>query len=117
MNEQDLEGGFQRARHEGQMEIVRFLTTSSELKAADHRFVNIQVNNEDGCQEACRKGNLEVVRFLATSPELNEAGHEWWIFMSKEVMGFDGRANMSSENSFGGGFLSEASIRSGRAKE
>lgn len=69
------EEGFRIARGNGHLDIVKFLTTSSELLASAHSFVDIHAQDEEGFQLACRYGHLDVIQFLTTSSELLAAGH------------------------------------------
>lgn len=59
----------------GNLDIIKFLTTSQDLLKAGHSFVNIHADNEAGCREACSNGHLEIVKFLTKAPELLKAGH------------------------------------------
>ena len=56
------------ASSNGNLEIVRYLLTSTDLK--EHS--NIRANHGYAFNLACRYGHLDVVKYLTASPELNK---------------------------------------------
>lgn len=79
---------FRKACANGHLEVVRFLTTSPELKAAGHEFVNIHAENAFGFEEACARGHLEIVRYLTRDPAFKAAGHDWVGIHMNNAEGF-----------------------------
>lgn len=71
------EEGLEWACAEGHLEVVKYLTTCSELNHGGHLFVDIHADEELGFRSACYYGHLDIVKFLTTSPELKEAGHDF----------------------------------------
>lgn len=84
----DAEYGFRLACQKGNLEVIKWLSTSQELLDQGHSFVNIHDFWCDGFQKACMEGRLEVVRFLTTSEELVEAGHTLVDLQEWGVQGF-----------------------------
>lgn len=66
---------FRTACFNGDVDMVRFLTTSADLLNAGHSFVNIHIKDEYTFQWLCRFGDLNLVEFLSSSQELLDAGH------------------------------------------
>lgn len=69
------EAFFQEACQNGYVELVRFLTTSEDLRSAGYPAINIHQFNESAFRMACANGHLEVVKFLVDSESLVECGH------------------------------------------
>ncbi len=67
-DQEQLNDAFIDACRNGDLEIIRYLLTSSELK----EHADIHINDDDGFHWACASGYLEIVRYLLTSPELKE---------------------------------------------
>ncbi len=66
-SQDELNDAFVKVCKNGHLEVVKYLTTSCELK--------IHIEKQDlniGFIRACEKGHLEVVRYLLTSTELKE---------------------------------------------
>lgn len=51
----------------GQLEVVKFLTTSTEVK----HHADIHANKDIALINACRANRLNIVQYLLTSPELS----------------------------------------------
>lgn len=83
-----IETGFQFACQGGHLEVVKFLTTSTDFLAAGHKKINIHTNYEKSFKFACENGHLEVVKFLTTSPELLKAGHTFSDLHANNELGF-----------------------------
>lgn len=63
-----LNSGFLAACQEGELDIVKYLTSSPNLK----RHANPNYNNGEGLCLACREGHLNIVKYLLTSPDIKE---------------------------------------------
>ena len=68
LNQEELNEQFIYACRDGNLEIIKYLLTSHELK----ENVDIHAENDWGFVWSCRNGNLEVVKYLLTSAELTE---------------------------------------------
>lgn len=53
---------------EGQLDVVKYLLSSSDLK----EHCDIHINSDAPLRSACVKGHLEIVKYLLTSSELTE---------------------------------------------
>jgi len=69
LTQNELNNEFQGACHIGNLNLVKYLLTSTELKnhadIASTSYVGIS-----GLDEACRHGHLDVVKYLLTSTEI-----------------------------------------------
>ncbi len=67
-NQGQLNNAFIGACKDGDLDIVRYLLTSSELE----KHADIYARDNSGFQMACLHNHLEVVRYLLTSTELKD---------------------------------------------
>lgn len=67
----------------GNLEVVRFLSTSEELKTAEHTWVNIHAQKDEGFIRACQEGHVEAVGCSSIS-----SGGMWRIGWRPGGMGF-----------------------------
>jgi ankyrin repeat protein len=67
-SQKKLNIAFNEACVNGNLDEVRYLLTSTELK----EHADIHFNNDNGLSDACWEGHLEIVKYLLTSPELTE---------------------------------------------
>ena len=71
MTKKELNNKLLHASHQKDLNTVKYLLTSSELK----EHANIHYKDNSGMTSlmyACSNGNLELVKYLLTSPELKE---------------------------------------------
>ena len=68
MTQEKLNKEFYIACNYGNLELVKFLLTSQELK----QHAIIDSDNNAGFKLACICGNLNIIRYLVTSPELEK---------------------------------------------
>lgn len=84
----DHDFGFRLACDRGHLEVVKFLTTSTELVASGHSFVDIHAHSSRVFHWACENGQLDIIKFLTTSPELLAAGHSFIDIHAHRDLGF-----------------------------
>jgi len=68
MTQNELNEGFILACRAGDLDIVKYLLTCSDLK----EHADIHAQDDEGFREACWSGHLEVVKYLLTSQDLAE---------------------------------------------
>ncbi len=67
-DQNQLNKAFIDACKDGDLDVVQYLLTSSELQ----EHADIHADDGGGIMLACRNGHLDIIRYLLTSPELKE---------------------------------------------
>lgn len=68
LSQHQLDAAFKYHSENGELEIVKYLLTSPDLK----NNANIHAGDDAALSSACLKGRLDVVEYLLTSPNLKE---------------------------------------------
>lgn len=87
------EEGLIKACIKGHLNVVRFLTTSEDLKNSGHDWVSLTVGTGgfercEGLIEACLNNHLEIVKWFMTSKDCESIREQWEGFQEEAVMGF-----------------------------
>jgi ankyrin repeat protein len=68
LSQPQLNSHFDNACSRGELDVIRYMLTSSELRFK----ADIHYELDVGFRNACYEGHLDIVKYLLTSPELNK---------------------------------------------
>lgn len=68
LDQKDLDKEFVEACKYGNLEIVKYLLTSPELK----KHANLYASDDSGFKNACHNGHLDIIEYIITSDELKD---------------------------------------------